>query len=303
MKKRRLYQGISCLLLALFFYFLSDLFSSLTDGFSIQRITSHFPQSMSQIKWNAPSPCLEETSEVNNALGQSYRYLGCGGQCFAFLSEDNQYVLKLFKTHFYHFGSLFFQTLPYIPKEKRDQKFAKALFKLKRDFNSYLIASRDLKDETGILYLHLDKGSDMKKKIRLTDKIGIAHELELDQHEFAIQRRAELAYPYLHSLIQQNDLEKARSAMRSLIDLSLDRCRKGFYDEDARVHCNFGFIGDRPIFIDIGRFVIDPSRQQRAIYEKDIAAIAHQLREWVSTNYPQLTAYFNETLDSIDSSM
>ncbi len=227
---------------------------------------------------------------------QPYRYLGSGGQCFAFVSQDNRYVIKFFKTHFVKLGSLTFQTLPIFSEDSRKRKIEKALFKLRRDFNSYIIASGDLKEETGVLYLHLNKTTDLNKKLCITDKLGIKRTLELDRFEFAIQRRAELAYPHIDSLIQNKELDKAKAAIRSLIDLSLARCKKGIFDEDAKIERNFGFLDDKPIFIDIGRFVKDPSRQSSAVHQKDLRDIVYQLRLWIKSNHPDLVSYFNEAL-------
>src|SRR5690348_5271745 len=101
---------------ALVFCCLTSVCRRITDGFSIARITSEFPP---DISWD-PSPVAGvDSNEWNSALNQSYRYLGSGGQCFAFLSQDNRYVIKFFKTRFIQFGSLFFQTLPFIPQQIR----------------------------------------------------------------------------------------------------------------------------------------------------------------------------------------
>lgn len=289
--KKNLQRTCLCLLLGILLYFLPDLYRKATDGFSIARITSQFPEG---ITWEDSTLCT--TNTLNDALDQPYCYLGSGGQCFAFVSQDNLYVIKFFKTHFVKLGSLTFQTLPFFPEASRKRKIEKALFKLRRDFNSYIIASGDLKEETGVLYLHLNKTTDLNKKLCITDKLGIKRTLELDRFEFAIQRRAELAYPYIDSLIQKKELDKAKAAIRSLIDLSLARCKKGIFDEDAKIDRNFGFLDGKPIFIDIGRFVKDPSRQRSAVHQKDLRDIVYQLRLWIQSNHPDLVSYFSEAL-------
>jgi hypothetical protein len=281
-------------LLGILLYFLSDWYRKATDGFSIARITSQFPEG---IIWKDSTLTTANIPHLGtDALDQPYRYLGSGGQCFAFVSQDNRYVIKFFKTRFVKFGSLTFQTLPFFPEAARKRKIEKALFKLRRDFTSYIIASDDLKEETGVLYIHLNKTTDLNKKLRITDKLGIKRTLELDRFEFAIQGRAELAYPYIDSLIQKKELDKAKAALCSLIDISLARCKKGIYDEDAKIERNFGFLDDKPIFIDIGRFVKDPSREDRTVYRKDLRNIVYQLRLWIQSNHPDLVLYFNEAL-------
>lgn len=287
---------ITYILLSAFLFFISWFCNKETDGFSIARITSELPQGL---KWSTPELSANEKAQLENALAQKYRYLSSGGQCFAFVSQDNHYVIKFFKTHFYKMSSLTFQSLPFIPEATRKKKWHKAIFKLNRDFNSYLLASQDLKQETGTMYVHLNKSTDLKKKIYIFDKLGIGHEIDLDQFEFAVQKRAELAFPYIHFLIKNAEFAKAREAMCALIKLSLSRCRKGFFDEDARIHCNFGFLEARPIFIDIGRFIRDPGRQNRDALQKDFKATSSQLISWIEANYPHLICYFKEAFDAI----
>lgn len=273
-------------------YFLPDLCRLTTDGFSIARITSEFPFPCS---WE-DSGLISTDKEIDAILAQPFSYLGSGGQCFAFASQDGRYVIKFFKTRFIKFGALYFQTMPCFSKTTQQRKIDKALFKLRRDFNSYAIAAHDLKQETGILYVHLNKSAHLDKTLFITDKLGIGHHIDLDRFEFAIQRRAELAYPHIESLIKNHELEKAKQAMASLIHLSKMRCEKGIFDEDAKIERNFGFLDAQPIFIDIGRFVKDPSRKDPAIYQRDLALIARQMHTWITSYYPDLLSYFQEAL-------
>ena len=280
--------------LATLLYFLPSFCRMQTDGFSIARITSYLPKGLS---WKTPQVMQEEAAELSHAFSQPYRYLGHGGQCFAFLSHDDRYVIKFLKTRFHAFGHPSLFSLPCFPEKIRERKMQKALFKLHRDFNSYLFASTDLKEETGIFYVHLDKTSDLKKKVRITDKLGIAHTLDLDHFSFIVQRRAEPACSYLSKLIEKNEIEKAKSAICSLLALIQKRCQKGYYDEDAKiVRDNIGFIAQRPLFIDVGRFVKDPAKQNEQIYKQDMRDLSLQLERWIRDNYPYLIQEFREIL-------
>jgi hypothetical protein len=213
--------------------------------------------------------------------------LSAGGQCFAFVSEDKRYVIKFFKTRFCSLGSLTLQTLPIFSDASIQRKIDRALFKLRRDFSSYVIAHRDLKEETGMLYLHLNKTTDLQKTLTIRDKIGIYHSIDLDRYEFTVQRRAELAFPYIDSLLRTGQIEKAERALLSLLAIARARCQKGIHDEDAVIARNYGFFEDKPLFIDVGRFVVDPSRKDPAIYEKDLALLTLQMRTWLEKNHPE----------------
>jgi hypothetical protein len=275
------------------FYFLALFCNKQTGGFSILRITPLLPDGL---KWDTTPLTESECLEVESALKQSFHYLGCGGQCYAFASEDGRYVIKFFITPFRLFSSHALQTLPIFSTKKCTQKTKRALSKLQRDFSSYQIANDILKEETGVLYMHLTKSTHLKKQLRIVDKLGIAHTLDLDQFAFAIQRKADLAFTHLRALIESGELELAKAAMRSLIALCIERDRKGIDDHDAKIHRNFGFIENRPLFIDIGRFVHDASRKEKEIYLRDAKTIATTLRSWIEEHYPHLTPYFHEAL-------
>jgi len=90
--KKRLLLEVSIFVFCV--YWIAGFCHKKTDGFSVARIHSTLP-------WNpawetAPLPG-EEQHELEQALSQKFHYLGCGGQCFAFSSEDERYVIKFFK--------------------------------------------------------------------------------------------------------------------------------------------------------------------------------------------------------------
>jgi len=271
MRKWILYCVIAVLL-----YHLPNFCKRQTDGFTVMRITPELPADMTypEMVLNA-----EEQEELKHALDQPYAYLGRGGQSFVFVSRDGQYVCKFFRTEFHPFGSLWWQTLPIFSKQRRERVRAHARNKLQRDFTSYFLASQELKEETGTLYMHLMGTTRLKKILRVRDKLGIEHAIDLDRFSFAVQRRAELAFSYVERCVQSQKLEKARAALNALIALSLRRCQKGIHDEDAKIHKNYGFIDGHPLFIDLGRFVKDASRKEPEIYQRDIKALCLQIQE------------------------
>ena len=59
--------------------------------FSLQAIQSNYAPNP---KWESHAVDFEK---VKSSLSQPFHYLGGGGQCFAFVSEDDQYVIKFIK--------------------------------------------------------------------------------------------------------------------------------------------------------------------------------------------------------------
>ncbi|SRR5581483_9547951 len=276
------------------YHFVGAFCQKYTDNFSVARIHSTLPYNS---KWET-TPLTEETQkELETALSQEYRYLACGGQCFAFGSEDGKYVIKFFKHKIRPpYSYLLHLSLPQILDKIVQRKKDKAFSKLNRDFLSYKLAYEELQEETGLLYIHLNKGQSLHRSLSIVDKIGIKHEISLDAIEFVVQKQGRLAPSHIDALMKKGDFEKARCALRAMLDTIVSRCKKGFFDEDPQIHRNFGFVGDKPIFIDVGRFVPDARRKDPAVYSADLLKITHRFRKWLSTAHPELVNILDEEI-------
>ena len=275
-------------------YSLSSFCNAQTDGFSVARIHSDLNYNP---EWETAPLSSEQKTELRNILDQKFSYLGFGGQCFAFASDDGKYVIKFFKHKIRKpYSYILNRQLPEPFEKKRLKKLGKAQFKLNRDFNSYKIAYEDLHDETGLVYIHLNKGKELNQSVTIRDKLGIEHQIALDDIEFIVQKRAQLAYAYIEELMDRGDTAAAKDALHALLKVIVSRCQKGVFDEDARIHRNFGFIDNRPIFIDVGRFRRDPERMNHAVYKKDLQDITGRFRDWLEEAHPILVPILDEEI-------
>lgn len=276
------------------FYSIASFCNQQTDGFSVARIHSDLPFNPA---WETQALSPEKKEELLSIFHQKFHYLGVGGQCYAFASEDGHYVIKFFKHKIRKPFSFFYRTsLPKPFEKSRLKKWNKALYKLNRDFTSYKIAYEDLPEETGLLFIHLNKSSDLQRSATIVDKLGIAHTIALDEIEFIVQKRATMAYTFIEELMAKGNTAAAKKAMHSILDVIVSRCKKGIFDEDARIHRNFGFIDSKPIFIDVGRFRRDPERQKPIVYQNDLKDITGRLRDWLEQSYPPLVPILDEEL-------
>lgn len=284
---------IPLLLLALY-HFADSFCDKQTDGFSVARIHStlaYDPQ------WEIGPLTIESQAEIEGALAQPYHYLACGGQCFAFGSEDGRYVIKFFKHRIRKPYSYLMNTpLPAILDKLRQSKLDKALMKLNRDFMSYKLAYEELQEETGLIYIQLNKGGPFNRSVSIIDKIGIKHQIPLNEIEFILQKQGRLAHSHFDALMKTGDLIQVRQALRGMLDTIVYRCKKGVYDEDPRIYRNFGFVGNKPIFIDVGRFIPDPTRKNPNIYRADLVKITHRFRKWLLIEHPELVNILDEEL-------
>lgn len=269
-----------------------------TDGFSRYKISSNLTF---QPEWETPRLSLREQESLSKILNQPYRYLAKGAQSYVFLSDDGKYVLKFFRI--YHLQPPFWVThlrWPWFLQSYKMDKILKKLDELHKDFASYKIAHDELKEETGIVYLHLNKTDYLKQTLTFYDKIGIKHQVALDQMEFLVQKRAELVYPALAKMVESEGLENAKDALSQLVSLLCLRCQKGIHDKDPDLNTNFGFIGHTPLQIDVGRFRIENGNLQEQMVDRDeIIRITDNLNQWLRSRYPELSGHLETTIAQI----
>jgi hypothetical protein len=269
-----------------------------TDGFSRYKISSELPF---RAEWETPPLSDAEKSELKKILNQPFDYLAKGAQSYVFLSRDGRYVLKFFRI--YHLQPPLWVThlkWPSFIEHYRQQKIAKKDQELHRDFASYKIAYDALREETGIIFLHLNKTKELHQSLTFYDKIGIKHEVDLDQMEFLVQKRAELVYPALEQMMATEGVEGAKEALSQLVSLLSLRCSKGIRDKDPDLNTNFGFIGHQPLQIDVGRFRLEEEKPgPQSVDRNEIIRITDHLNQWLKRNYPELSQHLEQTISQI----
>lgn len=268
-----------------------------TDGFALCKIRSRLPY---HPEWETNPPTANEQELLLKTLDQPFYYLAKGAQSFVFASADGQSVIKFFRLH--HLTPPLWLTFLSLPPHCMLFKIRKIIEKrqeLEKDFQSYKIAFEQMKDETGLLYLHLNKTSQLKKRLTIYDKIGIAHELDLDQMEFLVQKKATLVYPSIEHLMQTEGLSKTKAAISALVRLLVHRCEKGIFDKDPDLNTNFGFLGHSPVQIDIGRFRMQEERKDPEATREEIVRITDHFRQWLDCHYPALSEHLLNEIQQI----
>ena len=221
-----------------------------TGGFQLHKILSKQELDPSRA---LPSLSEEDRDEVKILLSRPFYFLGHGGQSYAFVSEDGTTVLKFFKQHHIRFWNWLTRlSLPSFLQGYREKMLSKMQHQSPFLIESCKISYLEFKEHTGLIYLHLQKTDHFKEKVKLIDKLGIAHYIALDETDFALQKKAELFRPRLRKLLQNKDLPAAKQCLRSLIDLMIERSQKGIADRDPNIRRNMGFVGNQAIEIDLG---------------------------------------------------
>jgi hypothetical protein len=266
-----------------------------TDSFTIASVLSSRPY---DARWEARALTMEEQEETKRAIGQKYTYFGRGGQAYIFFSEDRNYVIKLFKQEKFQVPLwLKIVHVPYLLDRYKAKKAFRRDDKLFRDFTSYKTAFEELHKETGLLYIHLNKTQLWNQQLKLVDRLGIEHLVDLDSLDFVVQRRAELVYDRIARLMRENKPEEAKKAISQVVALIVERCQKGFRDRDPNIRTNCGFIGEQAVKIDVGRFERNETMKKKENIRSDLIRITLPFKIWLQEEYPELAAYLEAQLN------
>lgn len=279
------------------FYGAVRLYYRVTDGFTIGNITSNFSYNpnleISQLN-------QEQQKELDHVLAQPFHYMGKGCQSYVFLSQDGNYVLKLFKYQRFR-PQPWLNYLSFIPavEEYRQIKANKKLRKLQSVFDSWKIAYENLRPETQLLYVHLNKSNHLQNNLTIYDKMGFEHILDLDQTEFLVQRKARMLRPYIEELIHNGDIDETKAMLSRIIQLILSEYTRGIADNDHALIQNTGVYSGYPIHIDVGQFVINEKARDPKVYKQELFSKTFLLNKWLQKNHPDLSTYFEDQLKQI----
>lgn len=233
-----------------------------TLGFSVAKISSRFSYNEA---FAVQEP--EDLEPIKQILSQKYTHLASGSQSYAFVSEDGKYVVKFFRMkHLTHRISDLWR-----PERRAHQKQ-----NLLSIFRSHKLAYEHLKQESGLVYLHLNKTKHLSLTLPVVDKWGRTHQINLDKTEFVVQEKAELIFNRLAKL--RNDPAALQKSIGSILALVKTQCDKGIVDHDKAVKNNYGFVGDLPIHLDIGRLHFANKPQE-------VARIKARIELWQQENH------------------
>jgi hypothetical protein len=267
-------------------YGIGRLYYHVTAGFTIGNITSDFAY---QPQWEVRPLASDEHVVLEEALRQPYHYLGKGCQSYVFSSEDNKYVVKFFKYQRYRLLSwlTYFPPLPAIVKY-REQKMGKKWSKLDGFVQSWKLAFENLKEETGLVFVHLNKTDHLNKQLTIYDKIGMKHIVNLDQMEFCIQKKAKMLCDVLMECQRNGDFPRAQQIVQNLLGMVLSEYARGIADNDHALMQNTGVSEGKPVHIDVGQFVFNDEVKNQEVFHQELITKTYKFKLWLRKQYPEL---------------
>lgn len=258
-----------------------------TKGFSYAKIHSRYAYDH---RWDFGPPSETQEALLDQIDNQPFKILGSGKECYAFVSDDGEIVVKFFKQK--HMRTQYI--LNYLPLSKRIQtlrseKINNHQAKRKSLYQSYQIAYERLPEETGVLYLHLTKTKHLNRTIllKISDRKNLR--LKLDDMEFLVQKRADSIFTTL-----TKHPEKGKELIGSIIGLIKARSAKGIGDNDINCARNLGVIGGKAMQIDVGEFY--PSVSNLGL-EDDLKAATSDLYLFLQKNHPELVPYLEAQIN------
>lgn len=259
-----------------------------TQGFAYHKIHSRYGY---ESRWDLGGPNPEQEKLLDRIAAQPFTLLGSGKECYAFVSEDGEIVIKFFKQK--HMRTQY--PLNYLPLSKniravREEMLSRRSNLRKKLYTSYQIARERLAEETGVLFLHLTKTRHLKRSIQLIKPNGKPLILKLDDMEFLVQKRATPVFAYL-----DEHPDQGKEVIDSLIEVLVSRRSKGIADHDINCERNLGIINGKGMLIDIGEFRPAPSKAS-TLEELELATL--DLRKYLESNSPDLVLYLEESLET-----
>ncbi len=266
-----------------------------TDGFTPGKIRKAFVDNA--IPHVSSSLTSQQRDEVLTILRQPLHYIGRGGQCYAFTTADQKYVVKLLKYN-NNYPKIWFRLFqfPGSLEQYRKQLLETKQKKLEAEYTSYKIALESLQEETGIIYFHLDAKSLPNVQLKLFDKIGVLHHLPADKLQFYIQKKGLPFYPQLETMIYKGQKQQVKLVLEEMASYLRKRCEKKITDKDHGIWRNFAFYENHPFQIDTGQFIHDSSLNSPKQTEINLLFFTREFRDWLSKIDPALEIYFKELL-------
>lgn len=248
-------------------------------GFTLDKITSSYERDP---RWEVKNTLSQ--NELQKLFEGPYTYLGSGNHTYAFESPDGKVVIKFFKQKHMN-GQKSFISLK--TKQKR-------IIERDESFSSYKLAFEKLREETALLYLHLNPTDFLHRTLVLIDQNGKEQTVNLDKMEFLVQKKATLSLDHLEKLFSENSYDEALFALRSLLHLVAKRNQMGIYDKDLQFYKNFGFIENHAVEIDIGEFRL--GKAVRPTYE-ELQELSLQLKDFIQKNAPEFFPIATSIID------
>lgn len=227
----------------------------------------------------------KDIQALEEIFSQPFHYLDRGKQSYAFVSTNGKYVLKFFDVRCLRSGAI--PLLAPVGKKSCARK-------LRRLMQGYLVAQKYDRDNTGLLFVQLAPDDRYTIIVKVIDRFGLTHEIDVAKYPFALQLKAKPTREVITTLLSNGDVLGAITSLKHLIAMYVDEYQRGVRDLDHNIMYNTGFVGDNPIRFDVGRLTFSEENKNPIVYTKDLEKVViGRVGEWLERYFPQ---YHDEIL-------
>jgi len=240
----------------------------------------------------------EELERLRAIFSKPFTYIDEGDQYYLFVSQNNEYLLKFFKMR--KLTPKYW--LNYIPLPWLDQQRLNKIGYRERArqevFGNFKCAFEEFRHQTSLYFIHFFNTNWIKARVQIFDRQSSSHWVSLDTVPFVLQRKTTKLFEYIEGLLQEDKPKEAVSSLLLVLDLVKDRCLRGFADQDGDLESDYGFVGNRAVFIDVERFEKDETLKSPLSVLREVFKVSQRISEWLTFKHPELLPEFQkESLD------
>lgn len=231
-------------------------------------------------------PLLEQTDATSSEISipSTFRYLARGKQMFAF--ENGDLVLKFFNSTELK--------IPWYPlKQKSQIRWGE---KIRIYPESYPLALQHLKEETGLLVVHLGRSDRIFPTVELTDKAGRRFSVDLNQVPFVLQKKGKSSF--YRALQTTHSNEELQQLIDSYLAFHTHRIAHCIADYDRDIKRNYCWDGTEIQYIDPARFFFEPRLKEEKRAQLEWWKATHRLRKWLVQHAPSQVDAFDQKVAS-----
>lgn len=273
------------------------LFLDSTDGFYEAGVLVDFP---CDDLWLSKNQGIS-SEEAAMILQKPFSYFAKGTQSYVFLSEDRNYILKIFKAKHLNMPRLL-ESLNWLPilGPMIEAKSERRREKREKIFGGHLLAQSELLS-SGLLYCHFTRSpaTENLPKLQVLDKSGTLHTFSPEAVSFLIQKRGIALTTQLQIYRNNGQFEKAQQALHEIFTYLSERNKSGLYDRDPAYAQNLGFIDGVATNLDVGNLQRREEIPQPSEIADEIRCRLYGLHNWLHLHYPELIATFDREIDSL----
>ncbi len=214
-------------------------------------------------------------------LSQPFSLYQRGSQAYVFLSQDRQYVLKIFAKPLknYVFPYRFHLRFHHKPQEPYRTLIEKGA-------RGYHLASKLPPFATGLIYTHLNITNNLLPSIPLRDAFGRRYTLPLDGYRFVLQRTCKPLTLALTQSARTNPKQTQQLIQSYFKTISL-RASFDIKNCDTEFKKNFGVLDGKVVEFDCGEYAPLAPEQQ----ELELATFQDRIRYWIERHLPQYSEW------------